>query len=202
MAGRAEVETKTLAERLGELLGGQGLVALEDLGDRFHRIIFKVIFLDFGGVETGISLNLDHVSAISGVVKSLPQRSHVKWTISVSSLRFDEPVPRLSGQVTRSDFNRGAWVRPSPVLLIPGIQKRAGSCQGEYHADSAQGREREPPRYLDRLVHELDPMIARRNGHGQERVPVSLDRGRSPSTSAVQPGSQVSRMSTRSAAAA
>ena len=66
MACRAEVESKPFVQGAAELLGGQCLVALEDLGDGFHRIIVKIIFLDLGRVETGIGFNLDHVPAIAG----------------------------------------------------------------------------------------------------------------------------------------
>jgi hypothetical protein len=66
MAVRAKVEPKALAQGLGKLVRGERFVTLEELSDRFHRIIFKIIFLDFRRVKTGISLNFDHVSAISG----------------------------------------------------------------------------------------------------------------------------------------
>ena len=49
---------------MGEVFGQEGLVSLEDLSDRFHRIIIQVIFLDLRRVEAGEGLDLDHVSAV------------------------------------------------------------------------------------------------------------------------------------------
>ena len=53
-------------QRGGEVFGDQGLVALKDLGNRFHRIIVEIVLLDFRRVEAGIGFNLDHVTAFAG----------------------------------------------------------------------------------------------------------------------------------------
>src|SRR5271165_2106665 len=124
MALGAEIEAKAFAKGCGELVRGQGLVALENLCDCFHWIIIDVIFLDLGRVKTGISFNLDHEATISGRGQVLA----AEITREVDHQRFipQELLSRsqASGQVHKLDSNLGGWVRPSPVLVIPGIQKR------------------------------------------------------------------------------
>ena len=87
-------------------------------------IVVEVVLRDLGRVEAGVGLDLDHVTGVAGRGQILA----AEITREVDHQRF---IPQLmsrsqvSGERSQSDSNRGAWVRPSPVLVIPGIQKRA-----------------------------------------------------------------------------
>ena len=53
MARRTKIEAKPLVQRSGDIHVDQGFVALEDLGNCFHRISVQIVLLDFCRVEAG-----------------------------------------------------------------------------------------------------------------------------------------------------
>ena len=66
MAARAEIESKTLVGWGLVILRIDGLTSLKELRDRLHGVGIKVVFPDLGWVESGIGLDLDHVTPIPG----------------------------------------------------------------------------------------------------------------------------------------
>jgi hypothetical protein len=63
VTGGAKVEAKSLGG--GELFGTEPLVTLEQLRDLLHVIVVEVVLRDLGRVETGVGLDLDHITGVT-----------------------------------------------------------------------------------------------------------------------------------------
>ena len=114
----------------------------------------------------------------------------MKWTISVSSLS-DKPV-KVSGGDHRLDSNPADWIRPSPETGNRGVRP-AETRQRDN--DRRERPERGDARgaHFRRVVRQHDPVRPRCQFDGHERAGVRPIAAGFPSTTARQPGSNVSR---------
>lgn len=72
MAGFTEIEAKSLVHRRGDFIGREGLVALQDLGDRFHVVLLEIVLRELGRIEAGEGFDLDDESRVAGNSQVFP----------------------------------------------------------------------------------------------------------------------------------
>ncbi len=146
---RTEIEPKAFLQRGGEVLGDECLVALKDLGNCLHRIIVEIILLDFRRVEAGVSLNLDHVSAVAGTSQFLAAEIAREVDHQRYIPQFDEPVNE-SGRCYKTILTSGLGSVQALSRRYSRNPKQSNSCQHQNHENSRRERRApgraEPPR--------------------------------------------------------